>query len=113
LSAMLRYPLGLPPARLEQAASTIARLRDAVPALFSDIDLLLLPTSTRPSFAHGQAAPADQADLTALANFIGAPAWAIPFQWQGTVGSLQLIAAPGRDELLLSLARAIDQTEIR
>ncbi|MEN9775063.1 MAG: glutamyl-tRNA (Gln) amidotransferase, subunit [Pseudomonadota bacterium] len=113
LSAMLRYPLSVPPARLERAASMVTELRRAVPALFSEIDVLLLPTSTRPSFPHGQSAPADQADLTALANFIGAPAWAIPFQSQGTVGSLQLIAAPGRDDLLLSLAGAIDQTEVR
>jgi aspartyl-tRNA(Asn)/glutamyl-tRNA(Gln) amidotransferase subunit A len=108
LAAMLRYPLGLPESRIEQAWQTIEALRRASVTLFDSTDLLLLPTAAQLSFPHGEPAPANQADLTALANFIGAPALAIPVESAGALASVQLIAAPGRDELLLSLARAID-----
>jgi aspartyl-tRNA(Asn)/glutamyl-tRNA(Gln) amidotransferase subunit A len=105
---MLRYPLGLPESRIEQAWQTIEALRRASLEIFDSIDLLMVATAAQPSFPHGEPAPANQADLTALANFIGAPALAIPVESAGALASVQLIAAPGRDELLLSLARAID-----
>jgi aspartyl-tRNA(Asn)/glutamyl-tRNA(Gln) amidotransferase subunit A len=108
LAAMLRYPLGLPESRIEQAWQTIEALRRASLEIFDSIDLLMVATAAQPSFPHGEPAPANQADLTALANFIGAPALAIPVESAGALASVQLIAAPGRDELLLSLARAID-----
>lgn len=108
LAAMLRYPLGLPESRIEQAWQTIEALRRAGTTLFDSTELLLLPTAAQPSFPHGEPAPANQADLTAFANFIGAPALAIPVEVAGELASVQLIAAPGRDELLLSLAQAID-----
>ncbi|MFM8547950.1 MAG: hypothetical protein ACKODB_10150, partial [Betaproteobacteria bacterium] len=52
--------------------------------------------------------PVDQADLTALANFYGCGAWAIPIESEGRAVSAQLLAAPGRDEALLALAPALD-----
>lgn len=108
LASLLRYPLGLPEPRIAQARQTIDALRRAAHELFSGTDLLLLPTAPQTSFPHDEAAPANQADLTALANFIGAPALAIPVDCGGEAVSVQLIAAPGRDDLLLSLAQAID-----
>jgi aspartyl-tRNA(Asn)/glutamyl-tRNA(Gln) amidotransferase subunit A len=108
LASLLRYPLGLPESRLAQARQAIDALRHAARELFARTDLLLLPTAPQTSFPHGEPAPANQADLTALANFIGAPALAVPIDCEGTAISVQLIAAPGRDDLLLSLAQAID-----
>jgi hypothetical protein len=108
LIAMLRYPATLPPERMARAARELETLKAAALGLFEEVDLILLPTAAQSSFAHGLPAPIHQADLTALANFIGAPALAIPLDCAGTTGSVQLLAAPGRDELLLSLAMAID-----
>jgi aspartyl-tRNA(Asn)/glutamyl-tRNA(Gln) amidotransferase subunit A len=108
LSKMLRYPSTLPPGRLEQAHQSIDRLRAGTNELFESTDLILLATSPGPSFPHGENAPAHQADLTALANFLGAPALAIPIDAEGGARSVQLMAAPGADALLLSLAQAID-----
>jgi len=108
LASLLRYPLGLSESRLAQARLTIDALRRAAHEIFARTDLLLLPTAPQTSFPHSEPAPANQADLTALANFIGAPALAVPIDCDGTAASIQLIAAPGRDDLLLSLAQAID-----
>lgn len=108
LASLLRYPLGLPESRIAQARQAIDALRRAAHELFARTDLLLLPTAPQTSFPHDDPAPANQADLTALANFIGAPALAVPIDCEGTATSVQLIAAPGRDDLLLSLAQAID-----
>lgn len=108
LIAMLRYPTTLLPDRMVRAERELQTLKAAALQLFDEVDLLLLPTTAQPSFMHGLPAPVQQADLTALANFIGAPALAIPLDCAGTTGSVQLVAAPGRDEDLLSLAMAID-----
>jgi Asp-tRNA(Asn)/Glu-tRNA(Gln) amidotransferase A subunit family amidase len=80
---------------------------------FDTVDLLVLPTTPQVSFPHGVAAPASQADLTVLANLLGAPALACPCPAQATSGedlpaSCQFLAAPGQDARLLSVAQAMD-----
>ena len=60
--------------------------------------------------ALSMAVPANQADLTALANFAGCPALNLPLPVPAgalPVG-LQLIAAPGRDTMLLSAGAWIE-----
>ena len=54
------------------------------------------------------AAPASQADWACLANMLGAPALSFPCPTEGLPVSCQLLAAPGQDERLLSLACALD-----
>jgi aspartyl-tRNA(Asn)/glutamyl-tRNA(Gln) amidotransferase subunit A len=109
LVAMLRYGHGLDAAKRQRAFDGVAALRGSAQALFADIDVLLLPTTPGRSFAHGQAAPANQADLTALANVLGAPALAFACAVEGGLpASCQLLAAPGHDALLLGLAQTLD-----
>ncbi|MEL6209218.1 MAG: amidase family protein, partial [Pseudomonadota bacterium] len=59
----------------------LARLRAAAGAAHRALgrcDALILPTAPQRAFVHGAPIPADQADLTALANFAGLPAVALP-----------------------------------
>jgi aspartyl-tRNA(Asn)/glutamyl-tRNA(Gln) amidotransferase subunit A len=107
--AMLRYSERAGAAKVAAARSLLQELRDSAPKAFTGVDLIALPTTPHASFAHTATPPIDQADLTALANFYGCGAWAIPIEAQGRAVSVQLMAAPGADELLLNLAPALDK----
>lgn len=74
--------------------------------LFADIDVLVTPTTPQTAFAHGEPAPADQADFTAFANLSGCPALSLPLGLtaNGLPAGLQLMGAPGSDLRLLELA---------
>ncbi|MBH68098.1 MAG: amidase [Rhodospirillaceae bacterium] len=70
---------------------------------------IVSPTTPQTAFSFGNNVPVDQADFTALANFVGCPAISIPIgvsQSSMPVG-LQVIAAPGQDKELLSVAVVI------
>ena len=108
LKKMLLYGAKLKPEKRLSSQMAIQGLRAQSTRLFTDIDVLLLPTTPQTSFAHTQAAPASQADLACLANILGAPAVAFPCPTTGLPVSCQLLAAPGQDERLLSLAFALD-----
>ena len=67
-------------------------------------------TAPQRTFAFGEPVPVNQADLTAIANFAGSPAISLPLPVAAgarPVG-LQLIAAPGADAALLSIAACIE-----
>lgn len=108
LQKMLHYGARLGPEKRQASQAAIDGLRAQAGALFADIDVLLLPTTPHTSFAHTEAAPASQADWACLANMLGAPALSFPCPTEGLPVSCQLLAAPGQDERLLSLACALD-----
>ncbi len=113
LVKMLRYGHTLDTARRQRAQDGVQALRAQARHGFDTVDLLVLPTTPQVSFPHGVAAPASQADLTVLANLLGAPALACPCPAQATSGedlpaSCQFLAAPGQDARLLSVAQAMD-----
>jgi aspartyl-tRNA(Asn)/glutamyl-tRNA(Gln) amidotransferase subunit A len=108
LQKMLHYGARLGPEKRQASQAAIDGLRAQAGALFADIDVLLLPTTPHTSFAHTEAAPASQADWACLANMLGAPALSFPCPTEGLPVSCQLLAAPGQDERLLSLAFALD-----
>ena len=108
LQKMLHYGARLGPEKRQASQAAIDGLRAQGAALFADIDVLLLPTTPHTSFAHTEAAPASQADWACLANMLGAPALSFPCPTGGLPVSCQLLAAPGQDERLLSLACALD-----
>ena len=108
LGAMLRYAERAGPEKIHAARQALQALREQASSAFSTVDLIALPTAPQPSFSHDTPAPANQADLTALANFYACGAWAIPIEAGNQVVSAQLMAAPGQDIRLLSLAGAID-----
>ena len=108
LQKMLNYGARLGPEKRQVSQAAIDGLRAQAGALFANIDVLLLPTTPHTSFAHTETAPASQADWACLANMLGAPALSFPCPTEGLPVSCQLLAAPGQDERLLSLACALD-----
>lgn len=74
--------------------------------LFSQVDVLVLPTTPQGAFPLGGAVPDNQADLTSFASLAGCPAVSIPM---GTLANglpvgLQLVGGRGSDLRLLELA---------
>jgi aspartyl-tRNA(Asn)/glutamyl-tRNA(Gln) amidotransferase subunit A len=106
--SMLRYAERTGIDKITAARQTLNELRSHAVSAFSAVDLIALPTAPQTSFMHGTPAPINQADLTALANFYGCGAWAIPIESGARVMSVQLMAAPGKDDWLLSFAAALD-----
>ena len=79
--------------------------------LFNEFRFILSPTTPQTAFPFNQNVPVDQADFTALANFSGCPAISIPLsvpEHSPPVG-LQIMAAPGKDAELLSVAASLQE----
>jgi len=77
-TAMLRWGAGQPPEKVAEARQEIAAARVEIEAMIGDRVGLLCPTTGAPAFAFGEPIPADQADITCLANMAGLPAVAFP-----------------------------------
>jgi Asp-tRNA(Asn)/Glu-tRNA(Gln) amidotransferase A subunit family amidase len=108
-AAMLRYPAQAGSARVAAAYETIAAVRRGCLDTFGAVDLIVSPTTPQTSFPHDSPAPPDQAECTALANFARAPAFSLPFGADPLPIGMQLMAAPGKDEFLLSVAVSLAQ----
>ncbi len=95
-TAMLRWGAAQPPEKLTEARAEIALAGAQVEALIGDRVGLLCPTTGGPAFRFGEPVPADQADITCLANMAGLPAVAFPMRLStdGLPLSAQII---GRD----------------
>ena len=106
---MLRYPAVAGLTKVIASYETIETIRVACRRVFAEVDLLALPTTPQASFQHTAHPPVSQADCTALANFVRAPALAFPLATGALPASAQLIAAPEQDRLLLALAPQIDR----
>ena len=106
---MLRYPAQAGLARVISAYELLDSLRRSCLNVFTEADLIALPTAPQTSFPHGIDAPVNQADCTALANFVRAPAITLPFPGQELPIGMQLMAAPGDDLWLLAVAAAVDR----
>ena len=79
----------------------VTRLR----GMQGEADGLLLPTAPQVPFDAGAPVPANQADLTCLANIAGTPAASVPMPCaNGELPlGLQVIGAPGADAIVLAL----------
>jgi aspartyl-tRNA(Asn)/glutamyl-tRNA(Gln) amidotransferase subunit A len=97
------------PERLAAARARLATARSATAAALASVDALLMPTAPQKPFPHGAAVPANQADVTALANAAGLPAVAfpIPDMGEGVPASAQLLGAPNHEAGLLAIAEAV------
>lgn len=95
--------------RVGRALTLIEQARAAIRKWMSGCDVLLLPTTPQVAFPHGTEVPASQADLTALASIAGLPAVSIPTgtTTEGLPVGAQLVAAHGRDALLLGVAARV------
>ena len=106
------------PADLEQARACIAQASRAYEAICSDVDVIATPTlAVEPPAVGTQRVILNGVNEsivsvliaeTCLANIAGAPALSIPIT--NTAASLQLLAARGSDQRLLSIAAALHET---
>ncbi|MEE4360534.1 MAG: amidase [Pseudomonadales bacterium] len=102
------------PARLAEAVDACARIRERVRALLDGDRLLCLPTAPGPAPLRridGRAAAAAWpaiAPFTCIAGLSGAPQLTLPLATvEGAPVGLSFIGAPGRDQALTALARAL------
>ena len=91
------------------ATHRLSRAGASLAAMLEGVDGLFIPTVPQASFAHGAPVPLNQADLTAPANILGAPAVAIP--WGRDAGglplSMQFITPRGTDWRAMHLAQLL------
>ena len=113
LTRMLEYGRDLAPERLAAARGTLESCASAFTSALETVDAIAAPVSPWPAFPFARPAPADQADLMTPANAAGCPAISVPCgrTAEGLPVGLQLIAAPGADWKLLSIARAVAPLE--
>ncbi len=88
----------------------LAETKAALEAAFDIYGAILMPAAPQTAFPHSEAAPANQADFTCLANIAGLPAIAIPAGWSdgGLPVGVQLIGKTGHEADLFALARKLD-----
>lgn len=110
LSKLLSYGPKRSAAELEDDRHVIAETKAALVAAVASHAAILLPTAPQTAFPHNEAAPANQADFTCLANIAGLPVIAIPAGWDddGLPVSVQLIGKTGHEAGLFALARRLD-----
>jgi aspartyl-tRNA(Asn)/glutamyl-tRNA(Gln) amidotransferase subunit A len=74
--------------------------------VFSDIDVLVIPTVSHGAYPLAEGERASDADLTGFASLAGCPAVSLPMGTlpDGMPAGLQLVGAPGADLRLLELA---------
>ena len=123
--ALLRYRLLIPAAAIAKANVVRTLVRRSLAALFENVDVLAWPTvpATAPPIDNptvelpSGAYPADYANprQAGIANLAGVPAISVPvgLDAEGMPIGLQLIAAWGRDELLLDAAEALERANGR
>lgn len=87
-----------------------AEVRVALRSAVGEDKVLLLPTTPQVAFRHGEDAPANQADFTALANLGGLPALSLPTgrDHVGLPTAVQLVGPQGGEDALIVLARSLD-----
>jgi aspartyl-tRNA(Asn)/glutamyl-tRNA(Gln) amidotransferase subunit A len=110
LRALLDWGARQPPSRLADARAAIEAAASRFSALFDKVDVLVMPTAPQPPFSFDDETPANQADLTAIANFAGMPAVAAPAVAVGAPpASIQFITRRGDDALALEVAAEFER----
>jgi Asp-tRNA(Asn)/Glu-tRNA(Gln) amidotransferase A subunit family amidase len=111
VAAKIERCLAVTDGEYERANARREELRDAYAALLERFDLLLTPTVP----IAPPAVDVDELDVREAAisrtfplNAVGAPALALPHRAAGPGGSLQVVAAPGRDALVLAAAGLLE-----
>jgi len=103
---LLAYGAAASSAKIVDAAARIRSAAGAAHRALAGCDALVMPTAPQRAFPHGAPIPANQADLTALANFAGLPAVALPVPAEGLPGSVQLVGPAFGEARLTAWAEA-------
>ncbi|MFN3959044.1 MAG: amidase [Parvularculaceae bacterium] len=102
---MLEWGAAQPPERVAAAYKAIRAAGAVFQGLFDGVDVIIMPTAPQGPFSFNDPVPANQADFTALANFAGCPATAVPAAIDGAPpASIQFVGRPGSDALVLAAA---------
>jgi len=123
--ALLRYRLLIPAVAISKSQLVRTLVRRSLAELFARVDVLAWPTVPAPAppldnptvELPSGAYPADYANprQAGIANLAGVPAISVPVgrSAEGLPVGLQLMAAWGRDELLLDAAEALEEASGR
>ena len=109
---MLEYGRDAPAWRLVKAQRIVAECGNAFRGLFDAVDLVVTPTTPQTAFSFDRAAPDNQAEFAAIANFSGCPALSLPCGLSSDdlpVG-VHLIVPPFQETRLLAAAAHIEHT---
>jgi aspartyl-tRNA(Asn)/glutamyl-tRNA(Gln) amidotransferase subunit A len=107
--SMVSYGRSAPGSRVAAAYRRLATLAAQARRSLDEYDALLLPTAPQRAFLHGSTVPANQADLTALANAAGVPALALPLPSPdgGLPTSVQVLGRAFSELRLLTIGRLV------
>lgn len=107
LAALVRRGLAIPQREYEDALATVAQMRAAVAQIFWEYPAILTPAAAGPApeGLESTGDPAHNAPWTAL----GVPAISVPLPVDGAPLGLQITAAWGRDDALISVAAQAEQ----
>ncbi len=108
LRDLLSYGRNLSADRLADGHARIQAAADSATQGFADVDVLLMPTAPQRAFRHSDPVPANQADLTSLANFHGGPAVAVPVPGNGLPNSVQIVGPDYSEALVLTIGRVLE-----
>jgi Asp-tRNA(Asn)/Glu-tRNA(Gln) amidotransferase A subunit family amidase len=123
--ALLRYRMLIPAVAIAKAQQVRTLVRRSLAELFERVDVLAWPTVAAPAPRLDDTSvelpsgvyPADYVNprQAGIANLAGVPAISVPvgFSPEGLPIALQLLAAWGRDELLLDAAEALERATHR
>ena len=109
---MLEYGRDAPAWRLVKAQRIVAECGNAFRRLFDAVDLVVTPTTPQTAFSFERAAPDNQAEFAAIANFSGCPALSLPcgLSSDGLPIGVHLIAPPFQETRLLAAAAHLERT---
>lgn len=108
--ALLRWGAKQPKEKVYAAYKGLRDAGEQFAALFAGCDVIAVPTAPQGPFSFDAAVPANQADFTAMANFGGFPATAVPANTNGAPpASIQFMAPKGEDHLALAAARLFEE----
>jgi aspartyl-tRNA(Asn)/glutamyl-tRNA(Gln) amidotransferase subunit A len=108
MKGYLDWGLSAKAVRLGQADRTIELAAHELGCALASVDAILTPTTPQAAFAFDGPVPDSAGDFCVLANMAGCPAISVPMGMNevGLPLGLQLMAAKGQDEHLLSIAFA-------
>lgn len=107
LAGLVRHGMAMPEAEYQAALAHIDRMRGVVAQIFWEYPAILTPAAAGPAPAGLESTgdPAYNAPWTAL----GVPAISVPLPGDGAPLGLQMTAAWGRDDALVSVAAQAEQ----
>lgn len=110
LKSMLAYGRNAPASRLERARHRLTQAEISTRQAFAEVDLIASPTAPQTAFPFDIPPPANQANLTALANISGCPAIALPCDLSSTglPLSIQLMVPFCEESRLLGVAQVLE-----